>query len=198
MHERNIRRRAAPLLVSAAALLLTMGAVVSQTTHVAAQGQGAAANTPQALAPIDMVGQWVSVVTEDWRWRMVTPPKGDYSSVPLNAEGRRVADTWDPARDTADGNACKAYGAPGLLRIPGRLRISWQDPHTLKIETDAGQQTRLLHFDDPNPPAGNTDFQGYSSAVWEIAGQRGGGGNQGGGGAAPAPAEGQPQQPAGR
>ena len=45
--------------------------------------------TPQAAAPIDLTGNWVSVVTEDWRWRMVTPPKGDFASVPLNPEGRK-------------------------------------------------------------------------------------------------------------
>ena len=28
-------------------------------------------------APIDLTGQWVSIVTEDWRFRMVTPPAGD-------------------------------------------------------------------------------------------------------------------------
>ena len=45
-----------------------------------------------------MTGNWVSVVTEDWRWRMLTPKKGDYTSVPLNPEGKKVADTWDPAK----------------------------------------------------------------------------------------------------
>src|SRR4051812_32656078 len=154
-------------------------AVLSAASASAQQGgrggrQGGPPPTPRAQAPIDMTGQWVSVVTEDWRWRMVTPPKGDYSSVPLNAAGRAVADQWDPAKDTAEGNACKAYGAPALLRVPGRLRIAWQDANTLKIETDAGRQTRLLRFGDPNSRVGDSDFQGDSSAVWETAGQRGG------------------------
>ena len=189
MRDRTQRRRMAPLFVSAAALSLAIGALGH--TGVAAQAQGAGAATPQALAPIDLTGNWVSVVTEDWRWRMVTPPKGDYSSVPLNPEGRRVADTWDPAKDTADGNACRSYGAAGIMRVPGRLQISWQDPNTLKIMTDAGQQTRLLHFGDPNPPSGNNDWQGYSSAVWEVAGGARGGGVGGfGGGGAAAPAAG--------
>ena len=30
--------------------------------------------------------------------------------------------------------------------MPTRLRITWQDDTTLKIETDAGTQTRLLRF----------------------------------------------------
>ena len=58
----------------------------------------------------------------------------------------RVADTWDPAKDEREGNACKAYGVAGIMRVPGRLHITWQDENTLKIETDAGTQTRLLHF----------------------------------------------------
>src|SRR5256714_13567944 len=100
----------------------------------------AQAPTPRAASPIDLTGNWVSLVTEDWRFRMVTPPKGDYASVPLNAEGRKVADTWDPAKDRTDGNVCRAYGAGAIMRMPTRLHITWQDANTLKVETDAGQQ----------------------------------------------------------
>src|SRR6187431_756532 len=92
----------------------------------------APAASPRASAPIDLTGYWVSVVTEDWRFRMVTPPKGDYASVPLNAEGRRLADTWDPARDERDGNACRAYGAGGIMRLPTRLKVAWADDKTLR------------------------------------------------------------------
>jgi hypothetical protein len=94
------------------------------------------------MAPVDLTGTWVSVVSEDWAWRMFTPPKGDYASVPLNPTGRKVADGWMPEQ----AGSCNAYGAAALLRMPGRVRISWQDDYTLKIETDAGQQTRLLRF----------------------------------------------------
>ena len=132
---------------------------------------------PRASAPIDLTGYWVSVVTEDWRWRMLTPPKGDYASVPINAEGRRIADTWDPARAAADG--CKAYGAAGIMRMPGRLHITWDNDNTLKIEADAGAQTRLLHFDKSQPAAGAT-LQGRSIAEWEFIGGRGGGGQRAG------------------
>lgn len=118
-------------------------------------------------APIDLTGYWVSYVTEDWRWRMVTPLKGDAASIPTNAEGRKVLDQWDPAKDEAAGLQCKAYGAPALMRIPGRLHITWQDDTTLKIETDAGQQTRLLHFSGEPPRAAAPSWQGYSAAKWE-------------------------------
>ena len=129
--------------------------------------------TPKAGATIDLTGYWVSVVTEDWLYRMVTPAKGDYTSVPLNAAGRKLADTWDPAKDAASGNLCKAYGAPALMRIPGRLHITWQDDYTMKIETDAGTQTRLFHFDATKAGPGG-DWQGASVANWDVeAGARG-------------------------
>src|SRR5579863_4351360 len=101
---------------------------------------------PKAAAPIDLTGYWVSIVTEDWRYRMLTPAKGDYASVPMTADARKVADAWDPAKDVASGNACKAYGAPGLTRQPGRLHITWDNDNMLKVEFDAGTQTRMLNF----------------------------------------------------
>jgi hypothetical protein len=157
---------------------------------------GPAPGTPRATAPIDLTGNWVSIVTEDWRFRMVTPAKKDYASVPLNAAARAVADAWDPAKDTAEGNACKSYGAAAIMRVPGRLHISWQDDTTLKIETDAGNQTRLLHF--TGTPGGDPSWQGYSAATWEFAGGNPGGGGRGGGAApAPAPAGGTVTSPAG-
>src|SRR5262245_61904342 len=71
-----------------------------------AQGRGGRGGPPppaKQAAPIDITGYWVSLITEDWRWRMVTPPKGSYPSVPLNAEGKRIANSWDPAKDEAAG-----------------------------------------------------------------------------------------------
>jgi hypothetical protein len=129
-------------------------------------GQQGPPPTPRAAAPFDLTGYWVSVVTEDWRWRMVTPQKGDYASVPLNDTGRKVADSWDLAKDEANHEECKAFGAAGLIRIPMRLNITWQDDTTLKIETDAGQQTRLLHFGGSPGQAGERTWQGYSAAEW--------------------------------
>jgi len=120
---------------------------------------------PRQAGGIDLTGYWVSVVTEDWRWRMMTPPKGDYTSVPLNAEGKRVADGWDIEKDKAPGLECQAYGMPALMRLPGRLHITWQDDQTLKIEADAGTQTRELHFNAV--AAGPPSWQGTSHAAWE-------------------------------
>jgi hypothetical protein len=128
--------------------------------------------TPKAAAPIDITGNWVSVVTEDWRWRMLTPKKGDTSSIPISAAAKKLADAWDPANAAADG--CKPFGAAAIMRVPGRLRISWQDDNTLKIETDSGQQLRLLRFSkESNAPAVRT-WQGFSAAEWEKIPQPGG------------------------
>ncbi|HEX5227658.1 MAG TPA: hypothetical protein VFW44_08100 [Bryobacteraceae bacterium] len=121
----------------------------------------------KATAPVDLTGYWVSVVTEDWRWRMVTPAKGDYTSVPLSQAGRKTADTWDPDKDTAAGNQCKAYGAAGLSRIPGRVHITWEDDNTLKMDFDAGKQTRLFHFNAKMPANEAASLQGFSDASWE-------------------------------
>ena len=139
------------------------------------QGAGPPAPARDA-APVDLTGSWVSVVTEDWRYRMVTPGRGDHPSVPLNAAGNALANSWDPAKDEAGGEACKAYGAPGVMRVPGRLRIAWQDEATLKIELEAGTQTRLLRFGPAAaPPPDAPSLQGYSSAQWEFAGGARGG-----------------------
>src|ERR1700752_1907666 len=120
------------------------------------------AQSPKAAAPIDLTGYWVSIVTQDWRWRMVTPAKGDYASVPITVEAKKVGDAWDPARDEAAGEQCRSYGAPAVMRVPGRVRITWQDESTLKVETDAGQQTRLFHFGPWKRAAGAATWQGES------------------------------------
>lgn len=122
--------------------------------------------SPRAAAQADLTGNWVAQVTEDWRWRMLTPPKGDYASVPLNRRGREAADAWDPAADKAAGEECRAFGAGGLMRLPTRLKIAWQDDATLTIETDAGQQRRVLHFNAAAEPAGARSWQGRSVAEW--------------------------------
>jgi hypothetical protein len=158
---RALTHRVAPLLLVAVAVLATM---VDRRAS-AQQMPAPASRTPRAAAPMDLTGNWVSVVTEEWLWRMTTPRKGDYTSIPLSDEGRRVADQWDPATD----GSCKAYGAGGLLRIPTRLRISWRGDEALSVETDAGQQTRLLRF-DRSPAPGARSLQGHSLAEWEPIG----------------------------
>jgi len=125
---------------------------------------------PRAAAPIDLTGYWVSIVTQDWRWRMVTPRKGDYVGIPMTLEAKKVADAWDPAKDEAAGEQCKSYGAPALMSVPGRLHITWQDDSTLRVDTDAGMQTRLFRFSDAQAPrAATRTWQGTSVAQWQPA-----------------------------
>jgi hypothetical protein len=139
-----------------------------------AGGRGAPATAREGAA-IDLTGYWVSVVSEDWKFRMVTPKKGVYDSLTLNSEGRRLADAWDPSKDEAAGEQCRAYGAANIMRMPGRLHITWQDDNTLRIDTDAGTQTRLLRFSAAPAAAGERAWQGQSLARWEYApGARGG------------------------
>jgi hypothetical protein len=126
-----------------------------------------AGQSAKAAAPIDLTGYWVSLVTEDWRYRMLTAPKGDYYSLPLTPEARKVADTWDAAKDVAQNKQCLAYGAPAILRQPGRVHITWDSDNTLKLEMDAGKQTRLLAFGALRPPAGEATLQGVSAAQWQ-------------------------------
>jgi hypothetical protein len=123
---------------------------------------------PKAAAPIDLTGYWVSIVTEDWRYRMVTPAPGDYQSVPMTPAAVKVADAWDPAKDEAAGDQCKSYGAPAILRVPEHLRITWQDDQTLQMDTDAGKQTRLFHFGAWKAPDSAPTLQGQSLAQWDI------------------------------
>ena len=153
-------------------VLMVAGALTIAWTGVSAQRGGPPGPplTARQAAPIDLTGSWVAVVTEDWRWRMVTPPKGDVSSIPVNGEGRKAAMAWDAAADAASGNECRAFGVGGIMRQPGRLRISWQDPSTLKLEFDAGTQTRILTFDRAVQPGGEKTWQGFSRAEWEGPG----------------------------
>jgi len=156
-------------------IVLMLAALAVPSAALAQRGRGAGAGaapqTPRAAAAIDLTGYWVAVVTEDWRYRMVTPAQGDYQGVPLTPAARKIADSWDPAKEAASGDLCKAYGAPAILRVPGRLHITWQDDTTLKLETDAGQQTRLFHFGNWTSPGGPKTLQGDSVAEWEGGGR---------------------------
>ena len=148
--------------------------------------QGPPAPAPKAAAPIDLTGYWVSVVSEDWRYRMVTPTKGDFQGVPVTQDAVKAANDWNPDADTAAGNQCKSYGAPAIMRVPGRLHITWDDDNTLKVEADAGTQTRVFKFAKSGAARNETalsappsrSWQGDSAAEWDMQpGGRGAGPN---------------------
>ena len=161
-----LRRHALLALALALPLLLS--------SHVRAQGRGAqpaATPTPRAMAPFDPTGYWVAIISEDWRWRMITPARGDFPSIPMSRQGQRVAETWDPAKDEAAGEQCRAYGAPGLMRAPTRLHFTWQDDHTLQMESDYGKQVRVFRFrGTPAAASSAKAWQGVSAAEWIVAG----------------------------
>jgi hypothetical protein len=164
----GIKGRALGWFPLAAVLIV---AAASGDAHAQGRGRAAGAaptSTARAMAPKDFTGYWVSVVTEHWHLRMLMPPKGDYSMLPLNPGGRKAADAWDPAKDKATGNECKSYGAAAIMRVPGRLFIHWVDDNTLQIDTDSGTQSRVLRFGGAAPPpTQEPQWQGYSVATWE-------------------------------
>ncbi|MGA2880681.1 MAG: hypothetical protein ABSG13_17175 [Bryobacteraceae bacterium] len=150
------------------AVLLTAGCLGAQEEETPPVTKPVAQKTAREEAPIDLTGYWTAVVTQDWRWRMVTPKKGDFPGIPLNQEGRKLANAWDPAKDEANGEQCRAFGAAGIMRMPTRLHITWQDDNTLRIDTDAGTQTRLFHFHGSKIETGDPRWQGTSAAQWEF------------------------------
>src|ERR1700683_2128204 len=146
-----------------AAALVTLSSL-SLVPRAAGQGRGGPPNaggTAKASAPVDMTGYWVAYVTEDWRFRMVTPRKGDYQAVPMTDKARKIADAWDPAADEASGNQCKAYGAAAIMRVPARFHITWQDDNTMRVDSDSGMQTRLFHFNSPPASPGERAWEGF-------------------------------------
>jgi hypothetical protein len=163
-------------------LLIALALPLTLSHEARAQGRGGAAQapatTPRATAPFDPTGYWVAIISEDWRWRMITPAKGDFPSIPMSRQGQRVAEAWDPAKDEAAGEQCRAYGAPGLMRAPTRLHFTWQDDHTLQLESDYGKQVRLFRFGGtPAAAPGAKGWQGVSTAEWIMSGEgRGSGG----------------------
>jgi hypothetical protein len=178
--ETNRRYGIANMLILVTFLFASLAPAYAQPPFGAVGGPGPAAS-PRDSAPWDIQGQWVSIVNEDWRWRMVTPPPGDFPGLPLNQAGRALANEWDPSQD----GACETYGAAGLMRIPTRLRISWDGDDVIVIETDAGRQTRRLEFSDEATP-GPRSLQGFSQAEWtRPQGARGLFGPRGGAGAQP-------------
>jgi hypothetical protein len=148
--------------------ILMVAGIPALTFAQAGRGPAGPPPTGKAGAPVDITGYWVSPVFEDYRWRMFTPLKGDAASIPINDASRKIVDAWDPAKDEAAGEQCRAYGAAAIMRVPGRLHIVWQDDNTLKMDLDAGTQTRVFHFGSQPPANGAPSWQGYSAANWET------------------------------
>ena len=172
---RSFQNRKALWLGAIGFLCLVLGAPRDGRAQIRSSRPVDPVLTPKAGAVIDMTGYWVAIVDEDWRWRMVTPAKGDFASLPINDEAKRVAMTWDPAKDKAEGNECKSYGAGNIMRMPERLHIAWVDDNTMQMDIDAGMQKRVFHFDGSKWQGGQPQWQGDSVAKWEKQAQFEGG-----------------------
>src|SRR5437870_5127836 len=153
------------LFVAALIALASPGLVHAQRGG-AGRGQAPPPQTARQQAPIDLAGYWVSLIVDEWRFR-VSPQKGDLAYLPLNANARQAANAWDPDKDVADNNQCRGYGAVGLMQRPGRLHITWENDNTLRIDADAGTQTRRVHFGAAPTDRGQPSWQGYSAGEWQ-------------------------------
>jgi len=167
-------RRLALLAIVA---LVLPGVALAQGRGGARAGGPAGPPTAKAIAPEDLTGTYVAVVTEHWHLRMLVPPQGEFAMLPLNPEARRVAGLWDPAKEPPGDQQCKSYGAAAIMRVPSRIDIRWADDNTLKMDIDSGTQSRLLRFNAPPPATVMPSWQGYSVATWEGVGGRGGPGD---------------------
>ena len=147
--------------------LLIVFVAVGASGSVHAQRGGGQSSSARDTAPIDLTGYWVSYVTENWRYRMVTPAKGEYRRIPVSPAGVPIINAWDPVADTRAGNQCKSYGAGAIMNVPGRLHVTWQDADTLRVDTDAGTQTRLFRFTPRTSSGAKPTWQGESVARWE-------------------------------
>jgi hypothetical protein len=130
---------------------------------------GAAKVDARSRAPFDLTGTWTSLVTQDWRYRMVVPRRGDYTGIPINLAAKRFADAWNAATDEAAGKQCEAYGGAAIMMVPEHLKVDWLDGETLRVHTDAGNQIRLLHFGAGSElQAESATRQGTSEAQWLL------------------------------
>src|SRR4051812_7560636 len=147
MPETTLRRHRTPSFGFILAIFLALPfGVFAQGGGGQGGGRGAAPGAPvaapaaKAAAPVDLTGYWVSIVTEDWIERMSpdSPPSGTGGRGGLGGGGGRggAAGAAQPAANASE--PCRAYGAAGSLRVPGRLNITWADDNTLKLDMDAG------------------------------------------------------------
>ena len=156
-------RRSLAAIAGLACVLFAVGGASSY----AQRPSGASPASARDAAPIDLTGYWVAYVTENWRYRMVTPAKGEYRRIPASPAALPIINAWDPAADERAGNQCRGYGAGAIMRVPGRLHVTWEDANTMRVDTDAGTQTRRFRFAPSPSPAGPPSWQGNSVARWD-------------------------------
>jgi hypothetical protein len=154
-------------LLAVTGIVFVLAAVVPPASVHAQRQGGASSPSARDAAPIDLTGYWVSYVTENWRYRMVTPAKGEYRRIPVSPAAVPIINAWDPSADDRAGAQCRSYGAGAIMNVPGRLHITWQDANTLRVDIDAGTQTRLFRFTQRASSGTKPTWQGQSAARWE-------------------------------
>ena len=131
--------------------------IVFATLLLALQTRGQVPLNARTAAPFDITGYWLATGAT---------ASDDIDDVPLNATGQKIAAAWNPAKDVATSQQCRAYGAGGVMRLPGRLHIAWETTDTLRIDAEAGTQTRRFFFSGAQPFPAQASWQGHSIARW--------------------------------
>ena len=119
---------------------------------------------PRAAAPIDLTGYWVSIVTQDWRWRMVTPAKGDYQGIQMTPEAskgcRRLGSGERRSRRRAVQvlRRARADERPGAAshHLAGRQHAEGRDatPARRRVSCTSAQRTKTPRATRPRDLAG--------------------------------------------
>jgi hypothetical protein len=128
-----------------------------------------------AFGQLDLSGTWAPQFQEDQPERIPGPDLVDYLGIPINAEGRQWALSWDPDRLTLPEHQCQVHTAAYIYRGPLQLRI-WEerDPQTQELVaihnyTSTYEQNRTIWMDNrPHPPdyAAHT-WMGFSTGHWD-------------------------------
>ena len=103
---------------------------------------------------------------------MVTPKSGVFDSLPLNGEGRKVGMSWDPAKDEAAGEACRAYTAANVMRLPAAC-TSRGATRTRCRSTRTPEHRRGCCTSPPRGQLPRPSWQGHSVGAVGVRARRG-------------------------
>jgi hypothetical protein len=115
----------------------------------------------------DLAGYWLSGATQGWRHLTVVPVKVEYQGIPMNPVTGDLAGFWNATADGAAAQSCKAYGSGLILWTSGFSQSRWVYSNALRVESDAGRQTRPLRLQPTaNEVTARLSRQGPMSATW--------------------------------
>lgn len=129
----------------------------------------------EAVAQIDITGEWAPLFHEDQPDRVPGPGPVDFAGLPLTEGARQWALSWDASRVSVLEHQCQVHVLPYILSGPTRLRIQAErDVNTQRIMAFSqyiglwGQQ-RTIWVDgrgQPSDLAPHT-WMGSSTGMWE-------------------------------